>query len=656
MINLFSCQVASAGFFAIIFFADMVKKQLPTRRTVFFQLFLCFMMLSSVLAIDTRLAVDYGKSVMAGEIIYGIYMSLQVLCCAMLHCYIMAVSYRLKFDFSFHSLRSVCCPAGCAYVLLTVVLLLASPWTHWCFRLDGSGTFIRTPIFGGLAFVLALMLLYDLGIVCLRSQRYSLRKRVMCGALIVNIMLLALAEIFGMPGLEACKVAVLFFAYMYYLSQQSPDFFVDNATGAFNRNGFFQVFQEKVAYGKETSCLIIRVRNYRAMNQIYGGEVLRTVQSRIGKVLAGKCREGNIFHIGSSTFAIVAKSRDATVALYEKLRELIPETWTLNNQVVNQEYSFYEITYPLDGEDYEELVQRIHFARSDHESTHRAGELVRLRSDAVERSDEKREVASLVEEAIMDDSIELHFQPIFSFDRGMITSLEVLARLKDRDKKYINPEYFIHVAEENHTIIQLGEQIFRKACIFASYNHIFDYGIEDININLSPAQCRYEHLTEDLVKIANQYGIPMSRMHLEITESEFTDKDAVSRTLFRLKETGAKVALDDFGTGNSTLSNILELPVDFVKIDKSLVWSLAEGKNQFLNDLMPMIKAEGKQIIAEGIENTDHIELIKKLQGDYLQGYYYSKPLPEKEFIRYLIRFNARAAKKRASDMEAASC
>ena len=101
----------------------------------------------------------------------------------------------------------------------------------------------------------------------------------------------------------------------------------------------------------------------------------------------------------------------------------------------------------------------------------------------------------------------------------------------------------------------------------------------------------------------------MEKMHLEITESEFTDKDAVSRTLTRLKETGAKVALDDFGTGNSTLS-------------------------------MPMIKAEGKKIIAEGIESADHIDIIMKLQGDYLQGYYYSRPLPEKEFLRFLLKFN----------------
>lgn len=657
MNSLFSCQIASAGFFAVIFFADLVKKHLPNRRTIFFQLFLCFMMLSSVFATIADLAGAYGRSGVILEIIQGIFLFLQMITCLMLHCYILSVDYQLHFHLSIGSVAGWRAIGGCLYLVAASALLLSSPWTHWCFYTNGDGQIVRTPVFWGLNLILLGMFLYDIGVVWLRCLKYSMRKRMMCMLLILDFIAMLVAELFQMPGISFFKVATLFFAYMFYLSLQSPDFFVDNATGTFNRNGFFEIFQERLAYEKATSCLIIRVRNYQAMNQIYGGEVLRKVQRKMARTLVGECGEKGVFHIGSSTFAIISKSREDTLALYEKLKEMLPQNWVLKNQIVNQEYSFYEVTYPVDGEDCEELIQRIHYARSDHESTHKSGELVRLRSDEMEKSDEKREVASLVEEAIMDDSIELHFQPIFSFAKGRITSLEVLARLKDRNRKYINPEFFIHVAEENHTIIQLGEQIFRKACIFASYNHIFDYGIEDININLSPAQCRYEHLTEDFVGIASQYGIPMEKMHLEITESEFTDKDAVSRTLARLKETGAKVALDDFGTGNSTLSNILELPVDFVKIDKSLVWSFAEGKNQFLNELMPMIKAEGKKIIAEGIESTDHIDIIKKLQGDYLQGYYYSRPLPEKEFVRFLAKFNKKVredGEEVVSDMEKA--
>ena len=111
-------------------------------------------------------------------------------------------------------------------------------------------------------------------------------------------------------------------------------------------------------------------------------------------------------------------------------------------------------------------------------------------------------------------------------------------------------------------------------------------------------------------------------------------------TLRKLKEAGAKIALDDFGTGFSNLTSLTYLPIDFVKIDKSLVWSYAKGDNELLNELMPMIKSEGKLIIAEGIETEEHIRLLDRMCGDFLQGYYYSKPLSEEHFIRYLKEFN----------------
>lgn len=122
----------------------------------------------------------------------------------------------------------------------------------------------------------------------------------------------------------------------------------------------------------------------------------------------------------------------------------------------------------------------------------------------------------------------------------------------------------------------------------------------------------------------------------EITESRLTDEKAVRETLTKLKENGAKIALDDFGTGYSNIASIMLMPIDFVKIDKSLLWSYASGDNEFLNELMPMIRGEGKKIIAEGIETEKHIEILRRMGGDFLQGYYYSKPLNEENFIRFL--------------------
>lgn len=626
-------EMAAAGFFIVLFFADLVKKQLHTRQTKAFQVLLFSVMLVSIVQMLFPFAQRAGVSGQGSLILEAVTVLLKAIYVFSVHCYVLALVHRLcwKWYYSIH-------------VALFVVLMAAlfgSPWNGFCFSYKADGTFAFTGFMYVFFVLLTLLIVGDWCIMWCWAKRMTTKRKVLCSMLLLSMTIMIFGEIhYPMEGNHIMNVVISVFVFAFYLSLQSSDFYVDNATGAYNRNGFCSVLMEHMSYKKPVSCFLIRVRNFSAMNQIYGEEVLRLVQKEMGQKLR-KMSDGNrIYHIGASTYAMFLPTKEEVAKLWKNVREKMPTVWTIGDEVVNQEYSFYVVSYPEDGEDYEDLLQRVHYARSDHAGHHKAGALIHLHSESVRESEDKKKVARLIEEAIMDNSLELNYQPIYSLEKGRITSIEVLSRLKDENKKYINPEYFIHVAEENHTIIQLGEQIFRKACSFVSRNHIFDEGVEDININLSPAQCRYEGLTDSFVEIAKEYEVPMSKMHLEITESEFTDAAAVGRTLERIKETGAKVALDDFGTGFSTLSNILELPVDYVKIDKSLVWSFADGKNQFLNDLMPMIKAEGKKIIAEGIENEEHINIIKDLRGDFLQGYYYSKPLPEEQFVRFLKNFN----------------
>lgn len=627
-------ETAAAGFFSLLFLANLLKKQLPSRRTAAFQLLLCVLMIASFFVAGADLCLFYCGACKGTSIVKAASLYAEVLCLVSFHCYILSAAYRLSLD-------SPLLLSECILFLFITGIVLSSPWTKWCFYLDENGIFCQQTSFQVICLFLMEHLLMDIFIVWVHYKEHSMQRRVYYSLLILMFFCAVAAEMTQKITVEGVTVFILFVMFAFYLSLQSPDFYMDASTGAYNRDGFFEVLKERIAYCRKTSCLLLRVRNFHSMNQIYGEETLLEVQRQMYSILKENGDNGTVYHIGASTFALILKDDNQLKSVYERLSAKIPTEWVAGDEVVRHEYSFYQISYPKDCQDYEELAQRIHYARSDHESRHSAGSLVLLHRGAVEESETKKKVAHLLEEAVMDNSIEIHFQPIYSIEKDKITSLEVLARLKDENKNYVNPEYFIHVAEENHMIIPLGEQIFRKACIFASRNKIFDYGIEDININLSPGQCRYEGLTEVLTGIAAEFGIPMAKMHLEITESEFTDAEAVGRTLRRLKETGAKVALDDFGTGYSTLSNILELPVDFVKIDKSLVWSFAEGKNQFLNDLMPMIKAEGKKIIAEGIETQEHIDIIKRLQGDFLQGYHYARPLPEKNFMRFIKEFNA---------------
>lgn len=474
------------------------------------------------------------------------------------------------------------------------------------------------------------------------GTRLSFRKR--CFVAMSNALIMVSFVVQDIWQFEFCIMYPIFafMALFYFLVLQSPDFYMDIMTGLFNQKAFMEVLQENVSYKKPVNCLLVCIDDYDSLLRVFRYDHLTAVRKNLADILRDTAKQGKgtIYRMSSSTFAVVCQRQEWVKRLYELYLSYLPKRWEIEDEVIGMEYCYYQLEYNGDDTEFEKLAQWVRYAHSNHGSSQKPGELVELKYDIMMETEKQREVLHRIEEAILDQSMEIHMQPVYSIEKKRITSLEVLSRMKDKEQKYINPEYFIHIAEKNHRILQLGELIFRRACIFASQNHIFDLGIEYMNVNISPGQCQYERLTEDFVKIAAEYDIPVERIHLEITESEFQDPEAVERTLARLRKSGMEVALDDFGTGCSTLLSILELPLDYVKIDKSLVWSYDTGDNRFLDDLMPVIKAEGKKVIAEGIETEDHIEILRRLQGDYLQGYYFSKPLPEREFVKYVRDFN----------------
>lgn len=476
--------------------------------------------------------------------------------------------------------------------------------------------------------------------IIIYGKRMSIRYRVLIG--FMNTVLLAAYVVQALEGVNFRAIGPIaaIILFIHYLAMQSPDFYIDNLTGAFNQSAFAEMLWQNVRYQKKTNCLLVRINDYNTLVRLYEYEHLSYLRRQLAEMLDDTARTSSIYRISSSTYAILGQEADRVKRLYELLLAYLPKRWEIEDEIIPVEYCYYHLQYEGEDVDFEKLTEWVNYARSDHKGHHQPGELIHLEYDIMTEAERQREVLHQIEEAILDQSMEIQMQPVYSMEKQKITSLEVLSRMKDEKQNYINPEYFIHVAENNHRILQLGELIFRRACMFASQNRIFDLGIEYMNVNISPIQCQDEHLTENFVRIAGEFDIPVERIHLEITESEFQDPEAVEHTLARLRKSGMQVALDDFGTGCSTLLGVLELPLDYVKIDKSLVWSYDAGDNRFLDDLMPVIRAEGKKVIAEGIETEDHIEIFRRLKGDFLQGYYFSKPLPEREFVNFVKEFN----------------
>ena len=203
---------------------------------------------------------------------------------------------------------------------------------------------------------------------------------------------------------------------------------------------------------------------------------------------------------------------------------------------------------------------------------------------------------------------------------------------------------FIPIAERKGLIIDLGIIVMEKVCQFAKKYDLNKLGIEYLEINLSGLQCMDTALSEKLRSIMDKYELSPSFFNFEITETVVTEKtDAITNNMVNLINMGSSFSMDDFGKGNSNLSKIADLPFELVKMDKSLVWAYFEENNTKGKVILPcsitMMNNLNMKIVAEGVETEEHKNILSDMGVDYLQGYYFSRPISGDALITMLTDF-----------------
>lgn len=221
------------------------------------------------------------------------------------------------------------------------------------------------------------------------------------------------------------------------------------------------------------------------------------------------------------------------------------------------------------------------------------------------------------------------------------SSSEALIRLIDDELGFISPEEFIPIAEKNGRILEIGELVFRKVCRFMKESACLKLGVHYIEINLSPVQCFHEELAETFLAIMDQYGISPLCVNREITETAEMEHGGIrilQDNMQKMNAKGVSFSIDDFGSGFAAIDYLLRLPVSIVKIDKGILWQAMKDPNAMivLQNTMQMLQLIGKKIVVEGVETQEMVSILCQNGCDYMQGYFYSKPLPEEEYIRFL--------------------
>ena len=256
-----------------------------------------------------------------------------------------------------------------------------------------------------------------------------------------------------------------------------------------------------------------------------------------------------------------------------------------------------------------------------------------------EKAFERLQLEEHLRNALKNQEFELYYQPQVDLFNNRIAKAEALIRWNHPVMGFVSPADFIPIAEESGLIVELGEWILQTACFQAKQWH--DEGIENlkVSINVSSVQFKQTNLVDKVKNALSLTGLPSNLLELELTESAvMSDVEDNIERLQQLKNMGVTIAVDDFGTGYSSLSYLKKFPIDTLKIDRSFIMDVDQSENDAAIVKAIMLLAETMQlnVVAEGIETLEQLRVLDSYGCKYIQGYFFSRPLPVREFVDFV--------------------
>ena len=297
------------------------------------------------------------------------------------------------------------------------------------------------------------------------------------------------------------------------------------------------------------------------------------------------------------------------------------------------------LSLPLDGEDSESLVKNADTAMYEAKDNGK-NQYSLCTPDMKNEVEKNMKLSNDLYRALERNELVVYYQPQVDLPTSKIVGVEALIRWMHPTRGMISPGVFIPIAEGNSLINSIGEWVLKTACI--QNKKWQDMGLPHMNmaVNLSPVQMINPKIVENIENIIKETRLDPKYIELEITESvTIQESDYVIDVLNKLKKIGVSIAIDDFGTEYSSLSRLKMLPIDRIKIDMQFVQGIENNEKDkaITMVIINLAKSLGLNVLAEGVETNSQLEFLNQKMCDYVQGYYYYKPMPAEELEKILV-------------------
>ncbi|MBV6656714.1 MAG: EAL domain-containing protein [Devosiaceae bacterium] len=438
--------------------------------------------------------------------------------------------------------------------------------------------------------------------------------------------------------------------------------FYDHLTGLANRSLFTRELRrvcDKADAGQGDAALILLDLDYfkevnDTLGHLAGDQLLEVVGRRLSEAVGNGCF---VSRLGGDEFAVIvdkSATRESIDALCERIIEKVAVSADLNGSEVQTRCSIGIAWAPKDSVAPDELMRFADLALYASKENGR-GRFTHFAASMSDAMGARLSMANEIRHALEDDRFEVHFQPIVDVRRGEVQGFESLLRLRREDGGYVPPGQFIPIAESSHLIADLGAFVLERACLEAQQWVEAGVAPRSVAVNVSAAQVWHGDLEKVVDGALTRSGLNPKLLCIELTESVFAAESLarLEGILRRLSERGISLALDDFGTGYSSLSYLNQLPFDKLKVDRAFISDLhlCADKRKMLRGIVSLGKGLDLKVVAEGVETSEELEVVRAMGCDFVQGWYYGKAEPSEKALAEASRIEAMSLSERMNEL-----
>ncbi|MBR1771888.1 MAG: EAL domain-containing protein [Lachnospiraceae bacterium] len=532
--------------------------------------------------------------------------------------------------------------------LTAFLLIVTTPCTHLVFYIDGAYRYTRGTLYIVLYIVSAFYMFVGIAYMT-RCYRFFSKGQFYAMAAVFPILIIALGVQITFPRMRiemfAHAVGILVLMFMV----QKPEERINPITG-FGRDSAYAMDIEQSLYNnRRLRILLVYVTNYKALRDVLGyqsmNHLMHTVSEKIRALCKAELPKAEPYYLGRGKFCLVVgkENFDRIDSAAKALDELLKEEIHQQDMDINLQMNLCIVRCPEDFNDFQSIYA---FSNEFEEygKNGRAGRIVQAEELLNDGRYIIKDIEGIIDNAMSKERMAVYYQPIYSVKEKRFVSAEALLRLNDEEYGHISPELFIPVAEKSGVIHQIGSFVLEEVCRFIASDDFKELNMEYVEVNLSVAQCMRSNLAKEIIFLLERYKIRPEQINLEITETAAsTSQNIMAENIRILSEAGLNFSLDDFGTGYSNIHRMTQLPLNIVKLDKTFTdFKNNEKLLSVVRNTVKMVKEMGMKIVVEGIEDEEVAKVFSDLECDYIQGFYYAKPLTKQDFVEFVRAANAK--------------